>query len=267
MQPAATFEWVLPVSGRGVALRQPTGADELFLLEAAGSEPARAIAFVSALAPDGLDAATLPVTDLDVLLLLLRRALLGDRVLAEGACPSANCRAHVDVTFGIDRFLAHYRPRLPRLVSWQVAPCPEQSGWFRLARRDLPAVMARFRLPTAGDERDIGEDPHGGAALARRCIAPDPPPPGARRAAEAAMAALAPALAAPLAGTCPECGHEVAVPFDPRRYVVAELSARARFLAEDMDLLAGRYHWTERAILDLPSSRRATYAEMARRAA
>ena len=81
------------------------------------------------------------------------------------------------------------------------------------------------------------------------------------------MAALAPSLAGPLNGTCPDCGNAVAVQFDPRRYVLAELRARARFLAEDMDLLAGRYHWTERAILALPSRRRAAYAEMARRAA
>lgn len=81
------------------------------------------------------------------------------------------------------------------------------------------------------------------------------------------MAALAPPLAGPLSGTCPNCGTEVSTHFDPRRYVLAELRARARFVAEDLHILAARYHWTERTILALPSQRRAAYAEFARSAA
>lgn len=81
------------------------------------------------------------------------------------------------------------------------------------------------------------------------------------------MAALAPSLAGPLNGACPECGSAVIVQFDPRRYVLAELRARAGFVAEEVDLLATRYHWTERSILNLPSQRRAAYAETARRPA
>jgi len=267
MPAAAAFAWELPVSGRCVALRQPTGFDEMLLLEARGPEPARAIAFASRLACDGTDAASLPVPDLDTLLLLLRQALLGDRLLTETACPARGCRARVDVAFGIDAFLAHHRPQPPRLRAWQVAPCAEQAGWFCLRALGADAATARFRLPTAGDERDVAGQADAAAALARRCIAPLPLPPGARRAAEAAMAALAPPLVGPLAGTCPECGADVAIGFDPRRYVLGELRARAGFIAEEVDALAGRYHWTERAILDLPGARRTTYADMARRAA
>jgi hypothetical protein len=267
MAAAATFEWVLPVSGRRVTLRQPTGRDEVLLLEAYGSEPARAIMFVTQLACDGLDAATLPVPDLDTLLLLLRQALLGDRLLAETLCPIPRCHARVDIIFGIAAFLAHHRPRRPRLRAWQVAPCAEQAGWFSLRPTGAEVATARFRLPTAGDERDIAGRADAAAILAQRCIAAEPHLPGIRRAAEAAMAALAPPLAGTLAGTCPECGADVPIGFDPRRYVLAELGARAGFIAADMDMLATRYHWTEHAILDLPNHRRTAYAEIARSAA
>jgi hypothetical protein len=267
MAVAATFEWVLPVSGCRVVLRQPTGRDEVLLLETYGSEPARAITFATQLACDGLDAATLPVPDLDTLLLLLRQALLGDRLLAETLCPIPCCRAPVDIAFGIAAFLAHHRPRRPRLRAWQVAPCAEQTGWFSLRPAGAEAVTARFRLPTAGDERDIAGRADADAVLARRCIVAEPRPPGARRAAEVAMAALAPPLAGPLAGTCPECSADVPISFDPRRYVLAELTARAGFIAADVDTLACRYQWTEHAILDLPNHRRIAYAELARSAA
>jgi hypothetical protein len=267
MPAAATFAWELPVSGRRVVLRQPTGRDEMQLLEMRGPEPARAIAFASRLACDGTDAASLPVPDLDTLLLRLRQALLGDQLLTETACPARGCGARVDISFGIEAFLAHHRPQRPRLRAWQVAPCAEPVGWFSLRAVGAATDTARFRLPTAGDERDVAAHPAAAAALVRRCFLPLPLPRAARRAAEAAMAALAPPLVGPLSGTCPECGAGGRIGFDPRRFVLAELRARAGFVAEDVDTLAGRYHWTERAILELPGPRRIAYAEMARRVA
>jgi len=264
MTSAAAFLMVLPVSRRAVSLRQPTGRDEMLLIEARGSEPARAIAFANRLAGDGLDAATLPAPDLDALLLRLRQALLGDRVLAETQCVAPSCRARAHIAFGIEAYLAHHAPREPRLRRCRVAPSPDAPGWFALGGAEKPA---RFRLPTSGDERDVAGRPDAVATLAERCLAPTPFPAPLRRATEAAMAALAPSLAGPLAGTCPECGKEVAVQFDPRRYVLAELRVRAGFVAAEVDALAARYHWTERAILNLPSARRAAYADMARRPA
>jgi hypothetical protein len=261
---AAPFSLVLPVSRRAVSLRQPTGRDEMLLIEARGSEPARAIAFADRLAGDGLDAAALPAPDLDALLLRLRQALIGDRVLAETHCLAPSCRARAHIAFGIETYLAHHAPRLPRLRHCRVAPAPGAPGWFAL---DGVQKHARFRLPTAGDERDVAGRPDAIATLAQRCLAPMPFPASLRRAADAAMAALAPPLAGPLAGSCPECGKEVAVQFDPRRYVLAELRVRAGFVAAEVDALAARYHWAERAILNLPSARRAAYADMARRTA
>lgn len=264
MTSAAAFLLVLPVSRRAVSMRQPTGRDEMLLIEQHGSEPARAIAFADRLAGGGLDAAALPAPDLDALLLRLRQVLIGDRVLAETRCVAPSCRARTHIAFGIEAYLTHHAPRAPRLRHCRVAPSLDAPGWFDFHGAEKPA---RFRLPTAGDERDVAGRPDALATLAERCLAPTPFPGPFRHAAEAAMAALAPSLAGPLVGTCPECGEEVAVQFDPRRFVLAELRVRADFVAAEVDALAARYHWTERAILNLPSARRAAYADMARRAA
>lgn len=264
MASAASFRWILPVSRRAVSLRQPTGRDETLLLESVEPEVGQAIMFADALAGGELDAATLPVPDLDTLLLRLRRALIGDRVLAESTCPNTSCLARVDIAFGIAAYLAHHAPgKLPR-GRWHGTPCDDRPGWHEL-RNGTAAV--RFRLPTAGDERDAADAPDGAALLTARCLWPLPCPAALRRAAEAAMAAMAPSLAGPLSGTCPHCGTTVAAEFDPRRYVLAEFRARARFIADDLHTLAARYHWSERAIMALPAMRRAVYAESARSAA
>jgi hypothetical protein len=80
------------------------------------------------------------------------------------------------------------------------------------------------------------------------------------------MEALSPNLADELAGVCPECRAPVTAYFDPRRFCLRELRDRARFIYDDVDVLAHRYHWSEQAILSMPAARRASYAELARHA-
>ena len=78
------------------------------------------------------------------------------------------------------------------------------------------------------------------------------------------MGALAPPLAGPLQGRCPHCETPIAARFEARVYCLQELRDRARFIYDDIDVLAERYHWSERAILTLPHGRRTNYVERAR---
>jgi hypothetical protein len=80
------------------------------------------------------------------------------------------------------------------------------------------------------------------------------------------MAWLAPAQAGPMQGQCPHCGSAITALFQPRQYCLRELRERARFVYDDIDALAERYHWSERAILRLPAARRTHYVERARQA-
>src|SRR5437660_1594608 len=128
----------LPVSGMEVLVRQPTGAEELLLLEApvsgAGYAPSEAAALALALAGrlaqrvDGgaVDGSTLAATDLDAFMLCLRQHCFGDPIRAETACPAEGCGARIDVAFRISDYLAHHAPRSARRVE------PDgEAGWFR----------------------------------------------------------------------------------------------------------------------------------------
>jgi hypothetical protein len=113
----------------------------------------------------------------------------------------------------------------------------------------------------------VAGEPEKVEALARRCLRPANVPSRLRRLAEEAMEMMAPSLSGDLQGTCPQCGAEVLVYFDAREFCLRELRDRAAFIYQDIDLLARRYHWSEREILTMPHVRRTNYAELARQEA
>jgi len=288
---AIVAQFVLPVSGVAVALRQPTGAEDLLLTEHRVDDPALALALAERLGrtDPALDWAELPVSDIDTLIVRLRQAILGNRVIAEVTCANASCGQRADLPFGIDAYLAHHRPGPGRGRDWSAENSTDAPEWFvlhaaapgginaRKAQRagktrrtgdDVPtgAEAVRFRLPTLADQIAVDGLPDAVAALAARCIRPSTLPGRTRARVEAAMAALAPSLAGPLQGPCPHCASPIAARFEARLYCLQELSDRARFIFDDIDALAERYHWSERAILTLPHVRRTSYVERARRA-
>ena len=80
------------------------------------------------------------------------------------------------------------------------------------------------------------------------------------------MEAIAPLSVRLLQGDCPACGAAVTAHFDIRRFCLRELRDQAIFIYDDIDLLAGNYHWSEGAILSLGADRRARYASRVRSA-
>jgi hypothetical protein len=269
----------LPVSGRMVALRPPSGAEDLLLAESVGGPRgdavlATALADRLAVGVDGepMDWNRLTVTDLDATVLRLRQALVGDRVRADVPCPAPGCGRRIDIDFHIEAYLAHHAPRRVRTRGrgWTLGPADEP-GWFELTRvtagREADkADRVRFRLPTVADLVVVAGRPGGEEELARRCLRPADAPNRLRRRAEVAMEAMAPSFAGDLQGTCPECSGTVTLQFDARWYCLRELRDRAAFVYPDVDLLARRYHWSESEILAMPQVRRAAYAELARQA-
>jgi hypothetical protein len=246
----------LPISGHEVEVRFPSGSDELILLEHQGAEPEVAMALVGRLAicatGEPLDARTLTVTDLETVLLLVRRAVFGDGVHTDVRCPASACGARVDVDFGIGAYLAYHGGRMPR----GVAPAADE-GWYQLENRGV-----QFRLPCGADQAEAMRVPDPEAELIRRCLRPSNTPGRLRAQAQNAMAAIAPLLSDTVQGRCPECGVTFDMYFDVQSFVLNELRGQAAFLYEDMNLLAGRYHWSEQEILEIPSRRRAHYAAM-----
>jgi hypothetical protein len=246
----------LPVSGAEVALRAPDGADDMLLQEATGGPIEIGLMLLSRLADAGdrdRDWAELTVTDFEYLLLRLRGARFGDRLSLGFACP--DCHERVEVGFRIPDYLAAVRPSpFPR-----VAPDPERPGWFQLDG-------AAFRLPTIGDQAAVARLAHPARRLAEICLDETARRAPHRARVERAMAAMAPEVSRPIAGTCPSCNAAVEAPLHVTRVVVAELRRAAGAVHDEVDLIARAYHWPEAEILALPQDRRRAYAERIRRA-
>jgi len=241
----------LPISGTPVRWRPTTGHDDALLAET-GTGLAGVVAWVARCVEDGdglaVDAAALPVGDLDLLVLARRRELRSDRFIAEGAC--LHCGTLVDVTFSLTAYGEHCRPRRPRGVE------PAEPGWWRLRAQGVT-----FRVPVAADVLAAAGSAHPRRMLIERCVRGEPTPRQAA-AAERAMARLAPTLRSQVTGGCPECGREVLLDVDARELCLAELRFLAGSVHDDVHLIASAYGWSERAILDLPSSRRRRYADL-----
>jgi len=213
MRAAEATRLSLPVSGRAITVRQPTGMEDILLVETGQSDTALALRLAERLARavDGapLDWETLSVTDLDAFVLGLRQALIGDRIVAEIVCRAEGCGNRIDLSFAISHYLAQYRPlKAPRLRNWSVTAIDDAPGWYRLAPGaddgTAGTVAVSFRLPSAVDQIAVEgvADPAG--ALALRCLRPADVPRAWRRAVEATMEKLAPILSNDLVGTCPE---------------------------------------------------------------
>ncbi|MET7324902.1 hypothetical protein [Streptomyces sp. NPDC005549] len=260
-----------PVLGLSVRWRQSTGHDDLLLVEERsglstavaligrragtghvdGEDPGAVRPVGEGLDGEGLDARSLPVGDVDMLVADLRRERLGDRLVAEASC--AHCAARIDIDFSLTDHLRHHRPRPAR----SAVPADEP-GWWRLRH-----ARTWFRLPTAGDVLTAGAGREGHRALVEACVRGDRSA-GAVRAAERAMASLGPTLRGDAEGTCPECSASVSLDLDVRELCLEELVFLASGVLDEVHLLASAYHWQERDILDLPSSRRIHYAERVR---
>jgi len=263
----------LPVSGLRVRFHQMTGTEDILLAEETVLDTQLALALVGALGRlengEAVPWESLPVSDLDAALLVLRKSLIGDQIRASVTCaarkplaqPSTGrkqsgesvkgCEARIDIAFRVGDYLDYHSPTVPSGVSPATEP-----DWFQL---DGTEVIGR--LPSCADHIEIAGRSDAERELLRRCIRPETAPARLRRKMESAMAKLAPSLYDELEGHCPECGATVRIFFDPMRYVLAELRERAIFVYEEVHLIAARYQWSEREILSMPGSRRARYAE------
>ena len=248
----------LPVSGLQVIIRQPTGVEDVLLQEVQFARAALAVDLIGRLVRTAggapLDWREIPASDLEALLLLMRRTILGDLVSSDARCPAAECGARVDVSFRIGKYLESRKIRMAKRVEKSA-----EERWFRLAGEDV-----EFRLPAVADLLSIDGCPAAPRELAQRCVRPADLAPALRHRVEAAMETMAPRYSSSLAGTCPECGTGFHVYFDVLSYVIQEFRNHGACVYQDVHLLALHYNWPEEDILALPRNRRTQYAGMLR---
>jgi hypothetical protein len=245
----------LPVSGIDVLVRLPTGAEDVFLVEAGAPDIRVALALLDRVVQRTDDAPIewlgLSPTDVDVLLLRLRQRVIGDLVTTDLYCAAPSCHERVDITFSIDAFIEH---QAPAVLAGAAA-----DGWFQLADG------VEFRLPRAADQLAIACETDPETALVQRCMR-GVLSPALRERAEAAMEAIAPSLYTELEGSCPACGAMVTADFDPLQYTLRELRDQAARVFEEVCVIARHTHWSEAAILAMPTTRRLRYADVVQEA-
>jgi hypothetical protein len=253
---------LLPVSGVAMAVREPTGDDEVYLVETRLPPlPALlglACRVTSAVSGGPLDWPRLPAADLAVAALVIRRSLLGDWIRAEARCSEPDCRELIDVSFSSGDYLRYHQPRLAR----GVVAAPE-SGWYTFA-----GTAVLFRVPTVADLLGLADEPDAADAsgaedrLAGRCVKAAGISRGLARRLDRAFVALAPDLDDLVGGHCPACGRDVMLRFDPLGYTLAELRDAFSGVYLQAHALASAYGWPEEAILGLPRGRRRRYASI-----
>ena len=268
----------LPVSGLRVSLREPTGDEDLLLVESSRCDAAVVLELIRRLAaiapgdrplpesssessPESRPWGGLTITDADVLLLRLRQLLSGNLIRSDTRC--GGCGEWFEVAFGIDGYIEHHLPKkhVNRAAVGEIA-------WERLA-----GTTIEFRPPTVADCAAAAQATDPERELFGRCLrrwdggeskqAMPAIPAAHRRRAEAAMYAAAPGMDHVIDAACPRCGGVARVHFDPQQFCLREMRDAGAYVFADVALLANRFHWTETAILALPRSRRARYAEMA----
>ena len=230
----------------------PPGAALLDLWEQAGllGPVERAVALAAAAPPPAApdEVAALPVGRRDARLLRLRTALAGPSVEAPAACPACGEQAAL-VLDAADLLAA-------------------EAGASPPGPLEVDGAVVRWRPP---DSRDLaaaaatGDPAAAEQVLLHRCVTgvegeiPEP----VRAAVADAMAAADPLAEVLVDVTCPSCATAFAADLDLAALAWAEVSARARRLLHDVDLLARSYGWTEAEILALGETRRATYVGLA----
>jgi hypothetical protein len=87
---------VLPVSGLTLQVCEATGADELVVLEPAGSAVATVVTLADRLTTDAAGRtpawAELPAADVGAIALTIRQAWLGERIRTDARCCNLACR-------------------------------------------------------------------------------------------------------------------------------------------------------------------------------
>jgi len=246
----------LPVSGKEATLRLPCGKEDVLLCDWKDGESALARALLNAIThniagQDHVEWGELPVTDLEWTLLLLRRSLFGDFVRTSASCMQPDCGAKIDIAFRIGDYLGQFQMNRPDEVEQSPEP-----GWFSLAGNDI-----KFRVPTGNDQQAVSHVAQPELELQRRCVVPGNLSGDLLQQVQDTLESMAPAISELLRGECPECGGMGDYYFDVQTYVLKELIDQAKFVFEDVHLLAGHYRWSEEAILNLPRQRRYRYVE------
>lgn len=163
-------------------------------------------------------------------------------------CAAPGCGAALEVELPVEALM-------------ELAREAEDEGRLQVGARTL-------RRPTGADQRrwqaEAPADPEA-AILQTLLVRGDAPEdPAARAALADDLAGFDPLSCFAVTLTCPDCGAEATLPVDLEAELLARLARVQDTLFAEVDILARRYGWSDRAILSMPPARRARYLRLAR---
>jgi hypothetical protein len=216
--------------------------------------PWREVALLSAVTARSLDdVAALPIGERDRRLLELRECTLGRRLECRASCPA--CLSELEWTHDAAALRLAPPAAEARLMleSGASAICrpPDSRDLAVSVRAGDPETTVLARCVQIADGAGTRHDVSRLSAAERECV-------------QAHLAAIDPQAEMEMALTCPDCGHEWAVTFDPAAFVLEEIDAHAQRLIEEVHVLASAYGWAEGAVLQMPRSRRQRYLALVR---
>lgn len=243
----------------GAEVRELNGYDERSIAETRGLPPLlRMLALLERVATfePGSEAREslreLPVGECIGLMLLLRKATLGSELACELSCPK--CGEQISMSLSVEELLSGQgRAQTPgRDV---------QLGGFLMRirpvlARDLDPVFEGSDVPACVER------------VVRSCVLSSTPPLPEKLEQDlvseiaAHLGELDAWAEAMLNISCPACADLFRVPFWAEEFFLREMDARYPQLEREIHWIALNYHWSEDAILSLPSSRRKLHVEL-----
>jgi hypothetical protein len=233
--------------------------DILRMWEAGGDQQPieRALTLLAAACPESSreQLAALSISRRDSRLLELRTSTFGDTLNAFSECPQ--CAGHLEIRFAAAEI--------------------RTTGDDRLDVQEMKSrgITVRFRLPNSVDLAkaiSAGKIDRAKEVLLQGCViearrgdaivAPSELPPEVSEEINRLMAAADPVAEVLLNLQCPLCSHSWQALFDIAAFFWTEISAHARRLLREIDVLACTYGWGESEILGLSATRRQAYLEL-----
>ena len=202
------------------------------------------------------DLAGLSIGRRDALLMELRRAVFGERVLGTARCPDCDQLAELEFELG--------DVRVRESAAAEAVPM-ETDGYTLTARPPCSTdLLALADVEEAGElgrrlrERCLGDPRRGGRPVSLTEV-----PPHVVAAACERIDALDPQADVVLLLECPACERAFDAVFDIAELLWQEVTIWARRLVGEVHLLASSYGWREADILDMSPRRRGAYVAMA----
>jgi hypothetical protein len=180
-------------------------------------------------------------------------------------CPGRDCLQLIEIELPLRELITIQRDNSNRsLLEWQ-----DDATILRL-RRPTGDDQRRWRARSFADVTEarnavikslvVGED--GPLTIAADAGGASDSPPALVEAIDERLEEFDPLVAFCVQVHCPHCGDETGVPLDLEEFALKELEKIQQQELESIHQLAGRYHWSESEIVELPRERRARYLRL-----